>query len=240
MIKAPIVIHYGPMSSEKSLTLIQEYRKARSVDEICLCYVPYKSKDSACISSRFKADKVNGIKINAKGVNNSEEIYKDFEKYIKENYEFSKENGGMFVLKRNGLLVERLRLNVIIDELQLLDDGIVNVIEDIAHNGGRVVGSLLDLDFRGLPFPLKGKRNVKSTDLLGIASEIYRHYARCAYIMEDGLACGENATRTQRFRDVEHTEHSHFNDPLIEIDPRKYIPVCEKHHFVPGKHRQIM
>lgn len=234
MKKAPIVIHYGCMASEKSLALIQEYRKARSVDEVCLCYIPAESKDNNFISSRFMEGENNGlgeIKIPAKGVRNSEEMYKDIEAHLKRSYDLS---------KKNGIVIARHRINLLVDEVQLFDEGIKSAIENIAYNGVRVVGAGLDLDYRGEPFPLKGDRHITLPDIMGIASELHQHFARCAYIMEDGAPCGRNATRSQRFRDTEHKQPSHYDDDTVEVNPRKYIPVCEEHHIVPGKHRTIM
>jgi len=247
MKRAPIVIHYGCMASEKSLALIQDYRKSRSVGEVCLCYVPSESKDGQYITSRFMAgegdENLREIRIPANGVANSLEIYSDVEAHMKECYNFA---------KQKGIVVARLRINVIIDELNLLDENVKPVIEDLAHNGIRVVASGLDLDYRGEPFPLKHMKKDNETDngierklvtvpdIMGIASEIHRHYARCSYPLEDGAPCGDNATRSQRFRDIEHKEPSNYNDATIEVDPRKYMPVCETHHKVPGKHNKII
>jgi thymidine kinase len=246
MKKAPIVFHYGCMASEKSLALIQEYRKSRSVDEVCLCYVFSSSKDGNHIISRFLQGegkrRNQEIKIPATGVRNSKSIYDHIEKYIRESYRIS---------KSRGLVPSRLRLNALIDEVQLFDEGIKSVVEDLAYNGVRVVCAGLNLDFRGEPFPLVGKNIANETaeergryitvpEIMGVASELYIHYARCAHIMDDGAACGANATRTQRFRDVEHKDPSHYEDPTIEVDPKKYIPSCEEHHVVPGKHRGML
>lgn len=234
MKKSPIIIHYGCMASEKSLALIKEYRKARSVDEVCLSYVYSKSKDGNFITSRFMEGEGNGlgeIKIPAKGVENSEELYNDVAARLRKNYDFA---------KKNGIVIARHRLNVLIDEMQLFDEGIKEVIENISYNGIRVVGAGLDLDFRGEPFPLSGNNHITLPDIMGIASELHRHYARCAHIIEDGAVCGNNATRSQRFKDTEHKQPSHYDDDTVEVNPSKYMPVCEEHHIVPGKHNKII
>ena len=235
MEKAPIVFHYGCMASEKSLGLIQEYRKSRSVGEMCICFVPAGNEDGGHIVSRFMADENGGkdseIKIPAMGVKDSEELQSKVKEYVNESYRIANERG---------MVISRLRLNVLIDEVQLFDEGIKEVIERMAYNGVRVVCAGLDLDFRGDPFPLKGRRHITVPEIMGVSSEIHRHYARCAHILDDGAPCGKNATRTQRFRDVAHREPSHYDDPTIEIDKRKYIPSCEKHHAVPGKHKRIL
>ncbi len=235
MEKAPIVFHYGCMASEKSLGLIQEYRKSRSVGEKCICFVPAKNEDPKHIVSRFMADENSGknseIKIPAIGVKDSTEIHKKVKTYVNECYALAREKG---------IVISRLRINVLIDEVQLFDEGVKAVIERMAYNGIRVVCAGLDLDFRGDPFPLKGDGHITVPEIMGISSETHRHYARCAHILEDGAPCGKNATRTQRFRDVKHNEPSHYDDPTIEIEKKKYIPSCEKHHAVPGKHKSII
>jgi thymidine kinase len=231
-----IVFHYGCMASEKSLALIRDYRGARSVGEECLCYVPAQSKDGQYIISRFMAGEGNGslkeIKIPATGVKSSEEIYRDVEAHVKKLHKMQ----GM-----SGAIAARLRLNVIIDEINLLDEGVKWVVEALSHNGIRVVCSGLDLDYRGEPFPLKGEHHITVPEIMGIATETHRHYARCSHLLEDGAPCGANATRSQRFKDTEHAQPSHYDDPLIEVDPGKYAPVCEYHHIVPGKpsHKKI-
>ncbi|MBI5881144.1 hypothetical protein HZB90_03370 [archaeon] len=234
MRRAPIVFHYGCMASEKSLGLIQEYRKARAVHERCLCYTFHESKDGGHIASRFMEGESEGlteIKIPATKVKDSAEIYAGVEAHLRQCYDFA---------RQNGIVIARHRLNVLIDEANLFDDGLKQVIEDIAHNGVRVVCAGLDLDFRGEPFPLRGERHITVPDIMGIATELHRHYARCSYLMEDGAPCGENATRSQRYRDTEHNEPSHYDDPTLEVDPKKYKPVCETHHTVPGKNRPII
>ncbi|MFC1741672.1 thymidine kinase [Nanoarchaeota archaeon] len=235
MKRAPIVFHYGCMASEKSLALIQEYRKSSSVGEVCLCFVPKKNEDPKHIVSRFMAgeESVNSdeIKIPAIAVKDSAELHEYVRDYVNKTYAMA---------RAKGLVVSRLRINVLIDEVQLFDDGIKKVIERIAHNGIHVVCAGLDLDFRGDPFPLQGKEHVSVPEIMGISSELHRHYARCAHVLDDGAPCGANATRTQRFRDSAHTEPSHYDDPTIVVPKDVYIPACEEHHVVPGKHNRLL
>lgn len=235
MKRAPIVFHYGCMSSEKSLALIQEFRKSRAVGEVCLCFVPKKNEDPKNIVSRFMAGEGNGnleeIKIPATPVKDSAELNEQVKEYVNKSYELA---------RKKGLVISRLRINVLIDEVQLFDDGIKNVIERIAHNGIRVVCAGLDLDYRGDPFPLQGKNHITVPEIMGISTELHRHFARCAHLLEDGAPCGANATRTQRFRDGGHNEPSHYDDPTIIVAKDVYIPSCEEHHLVPGKHKRML
>jgi len=222
------------MASEKSLVLIQEYRKARSVGETCLCFVPITAEDPKHIVSRFMMgegdERGNEIKIPAAGVKDSTELHNIVRDYANKSYQLA---------KNRGLVISRFRLNVIIDEVQLFDEQIKKVIERMAYNGIRVICSGLDLDFRGEPFPLKGKGGVTVPEIMGISSELHRQYARCAHLLEDGAPCGRNATRSQRFRDSKHTTPSHYKDSTILVGKNLYIPVCEEHHVVPGKYDSI-
>lgn len=73
---------------------------------------------------------------------------------------------------------------IIIDEVQFLDDEIVNVCENLASRGIRVIVAGLDMDFRGEPFPIMAK-------LLAVAEYVTKLTAIC-------VCCGSLATRTQR------------------------------------------
>jgi thymidine kinase len=230
MKKAPIVFHYGCMASEKSLALIQDYRKARSVGETCLCFVPKNAEDPKHIVSRFMAGEGKNpdeIKIPAIGVKDSMELHDFVKKHMNQSYA---------IAKKRGMVISRFRINVLIDEVQLFDEKIKKIIERMAHNGVRVICSGLDLDYRGEPFPLKGRGNFTVPEIMGISSELHRHYARCAFKLEDGAPCGKNATRSQRFRDSKHAHPSHYTDSTIAVGKNLYIPVCEEHHVVPGKY----
>ena len=70
-----------------------------------------------------------------------------------------------------------------IDEAQFFDDGIVDVIENLANLGLRVLVTGLDMNFRGEPF---GCIPV----LMSKADKVDKLQAIC-------MVCGEPATRTQ-------------------------------------------
>jgi len=106
-----------------------------------------------------------------------------------------------------------------IDEAQFFDDAIVDVVNNIAGKGIRVVVAGLDMDFRGEPFgPMPF--------LMSIADDVLKLHAICAI-------CGEDATRTQRLIDG---KPASFNDPIILIGAsEKYEARCRKHHYVLNK-----
>lgn len=71
-----------------------------------------------------------------------------------------------------------------IDEAQFFDQGLVEVCEQIARRGTRVIIAGLDMDFRGKPFgPMP--------DLLAIADYITKVHAIC-------MQCGNIASRSYR------------------------------------------
>ena len=73
---------------------------------------------------------------------------------------------------------------VAIDEVQFFDPAIVDVCEQLANAGKRVICAGLDSDFRGKPFgPMP--------ELLARAEQVYKLQAIC-------VVCGNDASRTQR------------------------------------------
>lgn len=73
---------------------------------------------------------------------------------------------------------------VALDEIQFFDDGIVDVIEKIIEMGISVIGSGLNLDFKGEPFENVSRLAMKADELTLLK-------AVC-------VICGRDATRTQR------------------------------------------
>ncbi|WP_343796694.1 thymidine kinase [Bacillus carboniphilus] len=108
---------------------------------------------------------------------------------------------------------------VAIDEVQFLDQEIVDVVQQLANQGHRVVLAGLDQDFRGEPFgPMP--------QLLAVAELVTKLHAVCS-------VCGSPASRTQRLIDG---QPAHYNDPVIQVGAAEsYEPRCRHHHQVPGK-----
>jgi len=123
---------------------------------------------------------------------------------------------GDYIESRNGLWLDTFKVKnaleildvveadddvVAIDELQFFDSEIVNVINKLVANGKRVIGTGLELDFKGEPFgsmPL----------LLTYADKVDKLCAIC-------MKCGsEYAVRTQRLIDGQPADK---NSPLIMI-----------------------
>lgn len=110
---------------------------------------------------------------------------------------------------------------IAIDEIQFFDDNIVNVAQELADRGYRVILAGLDQDFRGEPFgPVPA--------LLSLAENITKLQAVCS-------VCGSPASRTQRL--INH-EPANYDDPIILVGASEsYEPRCRHHHEVPGNRK---
>ena len=71
-----------------------------------------------------------------------------------------------------------------IDEAQFFDNNLINIVQDLADSGKRVIIAGLDMDYRGVPFdPIP--------QLLAIAEDITKMHAIC-------MRCGAQANYTYR------------------------------------------
>ena len=123
---------------------------------------------------------------------------------------------GDYIESRNGLFLDTVKVKnaeeildvvedtddvVAIDELQFFDEKIVEVINTLVKNGKRVLGTGLDLDFKGEPFG-------QMPQLMAYADKVNKLTAIC-------MKCGsEYAVRTQRLIDGKPADK---NSPLIMI-----------------------
>jgi len=107
---------------------------------------------------------------------------------------------------------------VAVDEVQFMDAGIVDVANDLADRGARVIVSGTDMDFRGLPFGPIG-------ELLAVAEKIDKLHAIC-------VVCGDLATRNQRLIDG---RPAPAEGPTIQVGGlESYEARCRAHHVVPS------
>jgi thymidine kinase len=105
-----------------------------------------------------------------------------------------------------------------VDEVQFMDPGIVDVVNDLADQGVRVIVSGTDMDFRGLPFGPLGS-------LLAVAERIDKLHAIC-------VICGDLATRNQRLID---SHPAPAEGPTIQVGGlESYEARCRAHHLVPS------
>lgn len=104
-----------------------------------------------------------------------------------------------------------------VDEVQFFDEGIVEVVEQLAEQGLRVIVTGLDMDFRGEPFGCMPQ-------LMSRAEKVDKLQAIC-------MVCGGSASRTQRLVDG---EPAHYEEPIVVVGAQEmYEARCRQHHEVP-------
>jgi thymidine kinase len=104
-----------------------------------------------------------------------------------------------------------------IDEAQFFDHEIIEVCQELADRGVRVIVAGLDTDFRGEPFgPIPF--------LMAKAEVVDKLHAIC-------MVCGEPASRTQRLVDG---APARYSDPVVIVGASElYEARCRLHHEVP-------
>jgi thymidine kinase len=98
---------------------------------------------------------------------------------------------------------------IAIDEAQFFDSEIVNVVEELARRGKRIVISGLDMDYLGKPFgPMP--------QLLAIADEVVKLHAICT-------ECGNQAQYSKRIINQ--------NETILIGAKESYTALCRKHFY---------
>ncbi|MCK0470020.1 thymidine kinase [Halalkalibacter sp. APA_J-10(15)] len=119
--------------------------------------------------------------------------------------------------------VEATTQVVAIDEVQFFDEAIIEIAEELANRGKRVICAGLDRDFRGEPFgPIQ--------PLLAIAEDVTKLQAICPL-------CGAPASRTQR---LINGKPASYDDPIILVGASEsYEPRCRNCHEVERKQKEL-
>ncbi|NOX62429.1 MAG: thymidine kinase [Chloroflexi bacterium] len=108
---------------------------------------------------------------------------------------------------------------VAIDEAQFFDEELVDVCNELANRGLRVVCAGLDMDFRGEPFGPMPR-------LLTQAEHVDKLHAIC-------MKCGGEASRTQR---LINGKPAYYEDPVVMIGAQEsYEARCRACHEVPRR-----
>lgn len=104
-----------------------------------------------------------------------------------------------------------------IDEAQFFDPEIIQIADELASRGIRVLIAGLDTDFRGEPFgPMPS--------LMSRAERVDKLHAIC-------MVCGDEASRTQRLVNGKPARH---DDPVVIVGASElYEARCRRHHEVP-------
>lgn len=107
-----------------------------------------------------------------------------------------------------------------IDEVQFFESpSIVDLVQEFANRGYRVVVAGLDQDFRGEPF---GPMPI----LMSIAESVTKLQAVCT-------VCGSPASRSQRLIDG---EPAGYDEPIVLVGAQEaYEARCRHHHTVPKR-----
>jgi len=113
--------------------------------------------------------------------------------------------------------VEKDTTVVAIDEAQFFDPKIVEVAQELAGRGVRVIVAGLDMDFRGEPFgPMP--------TFMSKAEKVDKLHAIC-------MTCGNEASRTQR---LVNGKPARYDDPVVIVGASElYEARCREHHIVP-------
>lgn len=122
-------------------------------------------------------------------------------------------------IKDSSEILNNLKYNtdvIIIDEVQFLDKGVIDICEKLANEGRRVIVGGLDMDFRGEPFPVM-------SELIARAEDVTKLTAIC-------VKCGAPATRSQR---IINGEPAKYDDPVVVVGASEtYEPRCRHCHEV--------
>lgn len=103
-----------------------------------------------------------------------------------------------------------------IDEIQFFDEAILDLCQNVANQGKRVICSGLDMDFKGEPFRVVPQ-------MMAIAEYVTKLTAVC-------MVCKNPATRTQR---LVNGSPAKYTDPIILVGAKdSYEARCRKCHEV--------
>lgn len=108
-----------------------------------------------------------------------------------------------------------------IDEGQFFDVGLVQVVQDLAERGLRVIVAGLDTDWQAKPFE-------PMPTLMAIAENVTKLQAVC-------VICGKGASRTQRIAQSPEQSEEHFEQQVVVGSHGMYEARCRE-HFKPEVH----
>ena len=115
--------------------------------------------------------------------------------------------------------VDPLPYAIAIDEVQFLNREVIDICDELADKGVRVILAGLDRDFRGEPFGIM-------PELLARAEYVTKLRAICQ-------VCGAPATRTQR---IINGKPAKYTDPIVLVGAKEqYEARCRHCHVVEGK-----
>ena len=123
---------------------------------------------------------------------------------------------------------------IAIDELQFFDEGVIDVVEDLAKRS-EVIVSCLNLDFRGEAFPFKSSKKTVAEIILK-ADKLDKLSSICTQKVErdsGAKICGQKAIFSQRIIDGKPAQ---YDAPTILLGSQEsYEARCRGHYQIPGK-----
>ena len=115
--------------------------------------------------------------------------------------------------------VDPLPYAIAIDEVQFLNREVIDICDELADKGVRVILAGLDRDFRGEPF--------------GIMPELLARAEYVTKLRAIRQVCGAPATRTQR---IINGKPAKYSDPIVLVGAKEqYEARCRHCHIVEGK-----
>ena len=195
--KGSITVIAGPMFAGKTLELL------RVIDQLDFSKKRY-------FVFKPMVDKVSKDKIESRWTKSKKAIVikdsKELREVVKNDFN-SKNNQKLFA--------------IIIDEIQFFDEGIVEVLDELANNGLNIIAAGLDRDFLGNPFKV-------TSSVCGIAENVNKLYSICK-------VCGSTAYMSQKIVNGKPVVENEL-DTVVELKNKaQYIPVCRKHFVKKGK-----
>ena len=176
----------GSMFSGKSEELLRRVKRGVIAKQNVLLFKPF-------IDNRYEENKVsthNGNTFESVNIDKSEEIYD----YIKD--------------KKYDIIG--------IAEVQFFDENIVEVINNLADDGVRVIVAGLDMDFKAEPF-------YPMPEIMAISEMVTKLHAVCN-------KCGKEASRSQR---LINGEPAKYDDPIVVIGASEsYEARCRHCHEI--------
>lgn len=179
-----IEVIVGSMFSGKSEELIRRVKRAKIAKKKVVVYKPK-------IDNRYNADQVSSHNGNAEDavlIDKSSDILKE-------------------------LAFKNFEIDVVaVDEIQFLDHFFVEVVNQLADRGIRVICAGLDTNFRAEPFGIV-------PDIMAIADKVDKLHAIC-------VVCGNEANRTQR---IVNGQPAKSSEPTVVIGASdRYEARCRK------------
>lgn len=223
--KIPLLeICYGPMKSGKSRYLVQKSEALYAAGIPFLAFKPRQdTRDGCFIRSRDRHCRA----IEALGIDSAHEILSIFqEKQLPLTPLDSPSSQEQVLSLTEYLPPGQLPQACLIDEVFLLDSGLIPVFQYLLSQKISIYLSGLDRDFRREYFPLKdyASSGITMQHIIEMCHSQIHLKAQCQ-------TCGAEAAFTQR---LVNGHPAHYHSPTVLIGDEEYQPRCIHHHEVLG------